>query len=249
MLDLEVNNRVALLALTHGKVNAMDLELVRGLTEELERLDRDNKVDRLILAGNSRVFSAGVDLKRLIAEEMDYLDLFLPALEKMFETALRFSKPMIAAVAGHAVAGGCVLACAADYRIIADSAKVGVPELRVGVAFPCVALEIMREAVAAQAFREIINVGATFAGQSAVDVGLADLAVSKDQVIDQAFDAAERFSAVPAQVFRLTKLQLRQPVFDRIERGEERFGEEIRKLWRSEDVRGAIRNYVGKRLK
>ena len=119
MIDTVVVDRVATLTMASGKVNALDLELVARLDQELSRFREDSAVDAVIIAGNSRVFSAGVDLKRLIREDLAYLDRFLPAMRELFAACFRFPRPLVMAITGHAVAGGCVIACTGDCRIVA----------------------------------------------------------------------------------------------------------------------------------
>lgn len=248
MLELDISDGVANLSMTHGKVNAMNLEFVTCLNKQLGELADNEEVRQVVLGGNPKVFSAGVDLKRLVDESVSYLDQFLPELVQLFLTAFEFPKPLIVAITGHAVAGGCVLGCAADYRIIASRARIGVPELRVGVPFPSAGMEIMRWAANPSAFRKMIGTGATFTGPEAVAVGLADDSVDSEHIHKAARDAIEPFSVVPPDVFRLTKRQMRQPIVDRIRRSEQLFGEEINRLWRADATRQAVTEYVVQRL-
>lgn len=248
MFEIEIDSGIATINMKHGKVNAMSLEFLQLLNGHLRSLADADEVKQVVVAGNERVFSAGVDLKRLVAEQNEYLDLFLPELTGMFLEVFCFPKPLVAAVTGHAVAGGCVLACAADYRVISEQAKIGVPELRVGVPFPSSGMEIMRWAANAQAFRQIINTGATFTGAQAVQAGLADESALPDRVIEVARESTKPFSVVPPKVFQLTKRQMRQPIVDRITRSQELFGDDIDQLWRDQATRDAVAAYVAERL-
>ncbi len=248
MIHTSVQQQIALVTMAHGKVNAMSLEFLQELKTQLEAVVRNDQVHQVILAGNERVFSAGVDLKRLVAEGNEYLKRFLELISELFLYVFEFPKPLIAAVTGHAVAGGCVLACAADYRVISDRASIGVPELRVGVPFPSAGMEIMRWATQPAAFRAIINTGATFCGEAAVAAGLADKAVPPASLLDVARQATEPFAVVPAAVFQLTKRQMRLPVLDRIRRSEEVLGQEIHRLWQDDATRRVVTEYVQRRL-
>src|SRR6185436_16842406 len=103
-----------------------------------------------VMVGQGSIFSAGVDLVRILEGRHDYVAVFMPALAKAFEAAFSCPKPVVAAINGHAIAGGCVLACAADRRLMAlGEGRIGVPELVVGVPFPTIAVEIMRQATPA----------------------------------------------------------------------------------------------------
>src|SRR3954469_17543280 len=111
MIDIEMHRNVGVLHLTHGKANALDLELCKAITRRLEE-HRHSSMQALVLIGQGQIFSAGVDLLRVLEGGPAYLEVFLPALSKAFETLFCFPKPVIAAINGHAIAGGCVLACA-----------------------------------------------------------------------------------------------------------------------------------------
>ena len=125
---------------------------------------RDSAAKAVVVTGQGRMFSAGVDLPRLVAGGAAYAREFVPAMNHAFETLFAFTKPLVAAVNGHAIAGGCVLACCADYRIMArEPGRIGVPELLVGVPFPVVPLEIVRFATPPQHVQALIYRGLTLA--------------------------------------------------------------------------------------
>lgn len=250
-----LSNGVALLRMQHGKVNEMDLEFCQAISNEFARLAADVDCRALILASSHKVFSAGVDLVRLSKEPVSYLDTFLPALTGMFQAAFEFPKPLIASINGAAIAGGCVMASASDYRVISSNAKIGIPELRVGVPLPTIGFEIMRSVTTPKNFRQMVLTGATFAGTDAVNVGLADEVCdsgsaegSTDLIEKACLAVAQRLTFIPATVYELSKEQLRQKVVDRIRIGEEKFGSRIRDLWYDDEVRNAVKDYVAERL-
>jgi enoyl-CoA hydratase len=248
MFEISHQSGITTLLMSHRKVNAMDLEFCRGLISQLQQAAADEGCSAVVVTGRGRVFSAGVDLKRLIHEGPDYLEEFLPALIGAFDSIFRFPKPVVAAINGHAVAGGCILAAACDYRIIGPTAKIGIPELRVGVPLPTVAIEIMRLVAAPSHFQRLVNLGATCSGAAALAVGLADEMADLDLLQGRAFEKALQLSAIPPDVFRLTKRQIRQPASARIAAGDCLFQEEIFRIWRSAETRQVIRDYVEKRL-
>jgi enoyl-CoA hydratase len=102
----------------HGKANALDTEFCEVFVRLLEEL-RGSPLRALIITGSSRIFSAGVDLLRVLEGGPVYVRRFLPSLCNAFETLFCFPKPVLAAINGHAIAGGCVFACAADHRLMA----------------------------------------------------------------------------------------------------------------------------------
>jgi enoyl-CoA hydratase len=168
----------------------------------------------------------------------------------MFEAVFFCEKPVVAAINGHAIAGGCVLACAADARVMADNgSRTGVTELLVGVPFPPLAFEIMRYVTAPQFFPEVIFHGQTFLPEEAKRRGLIDEIVSSDTVMDRAVAAAERLAALSPQAFALTKRQMRQTVAERVANNEGSHGGEIVEIWAAQATHDYIRAYVAKTLK
>src|SRR6185295_5969986 len=122
-----------------GKASALDLELLVALESAL-RGEEQSKERALVLTGTGAIFCAGVDLKRIAQGKRQYIEAFLPALERAFERLFFLEKPVVAAINGHAIAGGAVLALACDHRILArGKGMVGTPELKVGVPFPFLA--------------------------------------------------------------------------------------------------------------
>ncbi len=144
MIDVKSDAGIAVLTLMHGKANALDIEFCEALAARFVEL-RVTDAKAVVLTGQGKIFSAGVDLIRLSEGGADYVRKFLPALHKLYDAVFNHPKPVVAAINGHAIAGGCVLACCADRRIMAnDGGRIGVTELLVGVPFPALAFEIMR---------------------------------------------------------------------------------------------------------
>lgn len=117
MIELAHQDGVAVVRMADGKANAMSLEFCEFLTTRFEEL-RVSSARAIIIAGQGRIFSAGVDLIRLLDGGTPYIRKFLPALCNMLATVFSCPKPVVAALNGHAIAGGCVLACAADRRLM-----------------------------------------------------------------------------------------------------------------------------------
>jgi enoyl-CoA hydratase len=248
MFALTHRGSVAVLQMTHGKANAMDLGFCRELAAQV-RACTQSSAGALVITGQGRMFSAGVDLPRLVAGGAAYAREFVPAMNHAFETLFAFSKPLVAAVNGHAIAGGCVMACCADYRMMAkDSGRIGVPELLVGVPFPAVPLEIVRFATPPQHLPTLVYRGLTVAPAEALNYGLIDEAVDADRVVDEAVAVAERLAAVPFEAFHLTKRLLREPALRQM-RAAGTVDALVQDAWAGEVVQSAVRDYVARTLK
>lgn len=247
MIRNEQVGAVTVLQMDHGKVNAMDVELCEQLIQALKAHEISDS-NAIVLRGNPKVFSAGVNLKRVKEEEPSYLDAFIPALSSMFEAFFSHPKPVVVALDGAAIAGGCILACAADYRVMSiDAGRIGIPELRVGVPFPCVAIEIMRFVARHPYLSSMLFHGMTFTSEQAIEVGLIDEVTDPDKVMEQAMKKAKQLGNISGKIFSLTKRQLRLPAMMQAHQQKALESEELA-LWKSQETRDIITNFVETKL-
>lgn len=196
----------------------MDIELGEAFIAELKAAAGD-PVRAVVVTGTGSSFSAGVDLFRLIKDGPAYGQRFLPVLDTMLRDALTFPKPLIAAVNGHAIAGGCILAATCDRRIMAEgNGRIGVPELVVGVPFPALPLQIMAARMPDAACRDLVLTGRTVQVDEAIALGLIDEKCAAGTLLDRAIAVATQFAGVPAGVFAMTKEAFAAPVLDRTAR-------------------------------
>lgn len=237
---------VAVLTLAHGKANALDIELCRAITMALAQCRSSSAV---VITGRGRIFSAGVDLVQLLDGGTAYIREFLPLLSSALEAVFFHPHPVVAAINGHAIAGGCVIACAADSRLMArGTGRIGVTELLVGVPFPQSAFEIMRAAAMPPLFHAMLYDGATYAPEAAAENGLIDEVVEADRLFEGAIALAKRLAALPRGAFELTKRQSRQPALDRLRRHGPEFDAEVMETWLSPETHACIRDYVARTL-
>jgi enoyl-CoA hydratase len=245
MIEVIDRDGVAILCMADGKANVMSIDFCQTLTARFQEL---SPACAVVMVGNGRIFSAGVDLVRLLDGGVPYVRKFLPALSTMLATVFSFPKPVVAAINGHAVAGGCVLACAADRRLMArEAGRIGVTELLVGVPFPPAAMEIMRCATAPQCFEDVIFSGATYTPPEAVGRGLIHEIVEPDALLDRAVAAAKALAALPPAAFALTKRQTRQPALERMESAA--IDAVIEQIWTAPETLARIRDYVTRTLR
>jgi enoyl-CoA hydratase len=248
MIHREEHGAVAILRLAHGKASALDLELLHALEQTLAN-EESSPARAVVLTGTGSIFSAGVDLFRVLDGGREYLEQFLPALDASFGKLLAFEKPLVAAINGHAIAGGCILACGADRRLLArGKATYGAPELKVGVPFPPVALELLRLGFPPRHLRDAALRGRIFGVEECCELGLVDEVVEPTELLAHAIAAAEELAAFPMRAFALTKRQLRRPAIEAVERASG-LAPRILDAWSSPEILGAIRAYVDRTLK
>ena len=238
MLDVEQRSGVTVVRLRHGKVSALDLELLQAITAALRDVEENAAV---VITGTGTAFSAGVNLQRIVAGGPAYVQEFLPALSAAFMAIFDRPGPVLAAINGHAIAGGCVIAAACDVRVMSQG-KIGLAELSVGVPFPPSAMEILRH-VAGPAAGHLVLTAALLDAPQARSIGLIDDIEAPDALLDSVLSQAQTMAQIPADVFTFSKRQLQRPARERIaaRSGDE---EAVLAMWSSARTRDAITRYL-----
>ena len=236
MIEIQTVGTVRVLALSSGRVNALDVELLEELTAAVREL-QDSGAGALVVTGAGRVFCAGVDLNRVVQGGADYTDRLIPALSDAFVAMFGYPGPTVAAINGAAIAGGCVLACACDRRLIGPDAQIGASEVRVGVPFPAAALEVVRHACGDHAEKVLLG-GGLYRGDDAIASGLAHRVVA-DDLVGAAVAEASDLGEISADAYGHTKAQLRAPTLARISDASG-IDREVRQLWGADQTRQRI---------
>ena len=239
MLQRTDRSGVALVTLDHGKVNALDLDLLCRLIEEFARFEPEQPV---VITGAGRAFCAGVDLQGIADGDEQYVRNYLQALSDCFLSVFDHAGPVIAAVNGAAIAGGCVIAAACDRRFISRG-PIGLAELAVGVPFPTSALEIMRS-VLGRRTRQLVLTARNLEAEHALEIGLVDELVPPETLVARALEQAAAFRSLPPGVFAFTKRQLQAPARERIA-ARSSDDQVMQKLWATDAVRAAVTRYFG----
>jgi enoyl-CoA hydratase len=245
MIERESHDGIVTLRLAHGKASALDVELLEALDAALEETERAG-ARAVVLTGSGSIFSAGVDLFRLTNDGAPYVARFFPILARAVRRLFTFPRPVVAAINGHAIAGGCVLAEACDHRLMAEGkGRIGVPELLVGVSFPALVLEVLRFAAAPQHLQEIVYGGQTFGTEAALAKGLVDEVVAPEMLAARAQEVASHLASIDPAAFAITKRQLRADAIERAERMRWADDEGLA-LWSASATHDHIRAYLAK---
>ena len=246
MIRTQEQGNVSVLHMEHGKANAFDREFLTDIQEALSS-QRQSASRAIVITGREGIFSAGVDLFKILEGKSEYIRPFIHELDRMLEQLFLFPKPVVAAVNGHAIAGGCILALACDYRIMTgESGTIGVPELLVGVPFPPLPMEIVRFAVAPQPMQELIFTGRNYDPQTALRKGVVDELATPDRLLPRAVEIAEHVGRIPLESYKLVKERLRSGV---IEKAKSSSAAEIHQLWNSSEIHATIRAYLDRTIK
>ena len=189
MIESTMKDSVAVLAMRHGKANALDTELCQALCGALDDAAADGAA-AVVLTGAWTMFRPGGS-QAGDRRAGGYVAAFLPELRRAFTRLATFELPVVAAVNGHAIAGGFILSAAADWVVMAEGpGRAGVTELLVGVPFPAVALELLRLRAGDAQARPLALSGATFGAGEALARGLVDAAVPAAELAGQSLAAA-----------------------------------------------------------
>ena len=207
---VEHDEMVAVVTLAHPPANAMDAASLNELADVFERLADDVGVDAVVITGEGRSFSAGLDLKAIQHSSPDHQEQLIEALNRAFLAVYSCPRLVVGAVNGHAIAGGLVLALCCDVRLVADvDLKVGLAEVRVGVPYPVGAIEVVRHELSPPAARRLVLGGELIGPQTCVELGVFDRVVPAAVLLATAL-AAARDHKPPIGYARI-KAQLRRP--------------------------------------
>jgi enoyl-CoA hydratase/carnithine racemase len=231
LIDIHRQAGVATLALRHGKVNAINDELIRELRARLDDLLVDTGSHSLVLTGQGKFFSFGLDLREILPLSEEACLRFLTDFTALYTRMYNYPKPIVAAVNGHAVAGGCMLALACDRRIMASgNVKIGLNEITFGSSVFAGSAEMLQACVGERHAETILTSGDLYAPEQALALGLVDRVVAPEALSSACVDEA----------FASLKRLLRGPVVERMRRREADALREFVKIWYSEATRAQL---------
>ena len=229
-LTWEVDQGMATICIARAHGNAINGALVDDLAAACRQAEEDAEVRGLMLAASGKLFCPGLDLQELIELDRPAMADFLDRFNRCILALYRFPKPMLARMHGHAIAGGCVLALTADWRVLREDALVGLNEVRVGVPFPYGVAMILREAVTARV-EEVALFGRNYQGADAVAAGLVHEIHAGPDFDEHCRARLGELMDKDSQAFSITKRYLRSPTVDRILNHEQVMAHEFIDSW------------------
>jgi enoyl-CoA hydratase len=235
-MQVKLADGVTIVRIDHPPVNAFDLGLVDDAVATIRGI-----TGPIVITGTGKCFSAGVDLRAFIEGGADDNDRFLAALSGAFLTVFDHPAPVVAAINGHAIAGGCVLAMAADVRLM-STGLIGLSEVAVGVPFPVAALEICRYAMGTSVTRAALEAD-NIDMRSAAQRGWIDEVVAPDDLMARAVATAQALGQHSPAAYAAMKEQLHRHARAAIDAGAE-LDANVQALWRSEETRARISAFL-----
>jgi len=237
-------NRTAVVALASNKVNALDVEALREITAIVDHCRHEPEIDALVMTGQGSLFSAGLNVNEVLAHDLHYTEDLLGALEEALVRIFTCPIPTVVAINGSAIAGGCLLACAFDRRLIADEARIGVTELRVGVSFPMLAVELLRYVCGSSAERLMFEAELLDA-DAACRCGLAHEHLPGTELQAAAVAAAEQLASLDSGAYALAKTSARRPVLSTLgEEGSRVLDRQVLDHWQDDQTRASLQRLL-----
>jgi enoyl-CoA hydratase len=247
MIERTTDDGIVTLRLTHGKASALDIELLEATALAIAEVGASD-ARAIILTGTGSIFSAGVDLFRLIDGGRAYAERFVPALSQMLLDLFAFPKPLVVAVNGHAIAGGCIFTLCGDYRLMAaGTARIGIPELLVGVPFPAAVLEVIRFALPPQHVQMLMYTARGVPPDEALHLGIIDEVT--DSLEARANEVARHLASLPAGAFALAKRQLRDAAITRAKHYAHELDGDVLEAWSAPETHAKVREYLAKTVR
>lgn len=202
---LEVEAGVATIRIDRAPVNALNIQVQEELREVSGECARRDDIRAVILWGGAKVFVAGADVKEFHQMSAQDMQRRAGALSSALDSVAQLPQPVIAAVTGYALGGGCELALTADFRISADNAKWGQPEMLLGVIPGAGGTQRLARLIGPAKAKDLIYTGRFVSAAEAHELGLVDAVVSADEVYPSAQAMAAKFARGPALALRAAK--------------------------------------------
>ena len=205
LVRLEVKDGVGTIRLDRPKMNALDAQMQLEITEVSAEADRRDDVAAVVVFGGERVFAAGADIKEMSAMTYQEMARHAHTLQTFTRALAAIGKPTVSAITGFALGGGCEVALATDVRFAADNAKLGQPEILLGIIPGAGGTQRLSRLVGPARAKELVFTGRFVDAQEALAIGLVDQLHPVDEVYDKAVEWAAQFVGGPALALRAAK--------------------------------------------
>ncbi len=247
-VSCNIENQVAFVTLQKPPANALSSSLLKELSKLFDRLEENEEVRVVLLQGEGRFFSAGADIKEFttIASGEEFSKLAKYG-QDFFERIENFSKPVIAAIHGAALGGGLELAMACHIRLVTEKAKLGLPELQLGLVPGFAGSQRLPRYVGAAKAAEMLFTSEPITGAQAVQYGLANHAYSEEELFDQAKELALKIAKKSPIALKAAIELLNYSKHENYYKGVDKEAEIFGSVFVSEDAKEGISAFIEKR--
>ena len=237
-IGIEKTGELALVRLKRGAVNAINHEMVLELLQLFHGLRDDDSVGGVVLTGSGKFFTFGFDIPEFMSWSKDAFIEYLTDFTRFYREVFLFPKPVVAALNGHTIAGGCMIALACDRRLMAEgTSKISLNEVDIGASVFAGATEMLKARVGHAVAEQVLYSGDMYMPEEALSLGLIDRVCPADELLDIAMEEAAGMAARDPVAFAGIKNLLRRPVLDDFSGREAASVQEFADIWYSEETR------------
>ncbi|HVO84076.1 MAG TPA: enoyl-CoA hydratase/isomerase family protein [Syntrophobacteria bacterium] len=241
LVQVSRSEGIGTVSLTRGKLNPLNEPLVEELDQCLRELEEDPKVRAVIVTAQGKFFSFGFDIVEFLTYPREPFIRYLMRFTDLYTYLFLFPKPVLAALNGHAIAAGCTLVMACDYRIMAaGKAKIAFNEITLGLPIFAGSIEMLKFCVGPRKAESILTEGAMYSARQAKELGLIDQVSPVEQLGEEARTRAKDFAKRDPLAFRSIKALLRKPTAEEMTRREKDSILEFARMWHGEAARKSL---------
>jgi enoyl-CoA hydratase/carnithine racemase len=242
-IDPQKSEGIATLMLSRRKVNALNDTVVNEMRHLLKTFESDPEVRSVILTADGKFFSFGFDIPEFLSFTKEKFTEFLVNFTDLYTYIFRYPKPVVAALNGHTIAGGCMLALACDHRVmVSGKAKISLNEIGFGSSVFAGSVEMLRFWIGSANATEVLFSGAMFTAEEAKNIGLVHEVIAVDELMKVARKTATDLASKNQPAFASIKSLLRRSVIEEMMRRERKSITEFVDIWYSESTWANLQN-------
>lgn len=248
MIEIEHLENLAVLRLKNGVTNPINLEFVNEISGSISELKDDSSVHSIVMTGsNDKFFSIGFDLPTLYKLNDKDVKKFYQAYNRLCLDLYAYPKPTVAALTGHAIAGGCILALCCDYRVLASGKKLmGLNEIKLGLPVPYPGDLILKQIIGTRYAQMIMEMGDFYGPDQLMQMGVVNQVVKPKGVLEKSLEQAKLLGDYPSPAFKMIKKNRVDPVVNGIKDNLEEKENYFLKYWFSDETRKLLKEATKK---
>ncbi|MEP7024760.1 MAG: enoyl-CoA hydratase-related protein [Actinomycetota bacterium] len=241
---VEVEEAVAVIRLDRPPMNALNAQVQHEIVAAAAQVSADPQIRAVVLYGGEKVFAAGADIKEMAEASYSQMSADTRRLQDSFTAVAKIPKPVVAAVTGYALGGGLELALCADFRVVGASARVGQPEILLGVIPGAGGTQRLPRLIGPARAKDIVFTGRFVGADEALAIGLADKVVPDADVFSAARELVARYAHGPAVALRAAKQAIDAGLDVDLDTGLEIERLHFAGLFATEDQRAGMRSFM-----
>ncbi len=248
IISVDYRGSVMFAKFNRGVTNALNSEFVQALDEVLQKVKNDAAVRGLVLgSSNEKFFSIGLDIPGLYELNREDFRDFFRVFNRVCMDLYTLPKPTVAAITGHALAGGCILALCCDWRFIAEGRKLmGLNEVKLGVPVPYLADRMLHALSGVRHARKVMEGGDFYPPAEALEMGMVDEVLPVEEVVNKALEQTEKLGALPGAAYGMIKRNRVETTVAEVLARETEKERYFIESWYSEAVRERLREAMEK---